>query len=93
MIGAALESAIRSLVATRHSDKDIAAALGAAATPGAIALVRMQMRREGAPGDRIGICRWCGAKRPGGFDRLGSKPWPEMSLCGACAETTTGGEG
>jgi len=89
VIDAAIESAIRSLVATRHSDKDIVATLGPEATPGAITLVRMQMRREGAPGDRIGICRWCGANRPGGFERMGTKPWPEMSLCGDCAENAS----
>lgn len=76
-------SAAQSLVEAGASDAEIREAMGAAATAGVIALARSNVRRAGSM-PPPGVCRSCGVSRPRGFDRIGTEPWPEATLCPAC---------
>lgn len=76
-------AAAQSLVEAGAGDAEIRAAMGAAATAGVIALARSNVRRAGSM-PPPGVCRSCGVSRPRGFDRIGTEPWPEATLCPAC---------
>lgn len=76
-------AAAQSLVQAGAGDAEIRAAMGAAATAGVIALARSNVRRAGSM-PPPGVGRSCGTRRPHGFERIGSEPWPEATLCPAC---------
>lgn len=79
----AVIAAAQSLVRAGAGDAEIRAAMGAAATAGVIALARSNVRRAGSM-PPPGVCRSCGTSRPRGFERIGTEPWPETTLCPAC---------